>query len=53
MNLAEHNGLDTNKLPLSATYIIDPDFAMRYAYLNPDYRQQAEPADILRALGNR
>lgn len=53
MNLADYNGVDTNELPLAATYIVDPDFTIRYAYLNPDYRQRAEPADILQALGSR
>lgn len=53
MNLADYNGVDTNELPLAATYIVAPDFTIRYAYLNPDYRQRAEPADILQALGSR
>lgn len=53
MNLADYNGVDTHELPLTTPFIADPDFTIRYAYVNPDYREWAEPAEILRALGSR
>lgn len=53
MNLADYNGVDTNELSLAAPFIADPDFTIRYAYVNPDYRERAESAEILQALGGR
>ncbi|MFF1723706.1 peroxiredoxin-like family protein [Streptomyces sviceus] len=37
-------------LPLPATYVIDPDGTIRWAFVNTDYTTRAEPADILAAL---
>jgi peroxiredoxin len=48
--LHEYNGDESNELPLSATYIIDQDGIVRWAFLDKDYRNRAEPADILVAL---
>ncbi|MEM7143723.1 MAG: peroxiredoxin-like family protein [Verrucomicrobiota bacterium] len=51
-DLKEYNGPDAayDELPLAATYIIQPDGTVSWAYLNADYRQRAEPADIVAAL---
>ncbi|MEM8953058.1 MAG: peroxiredoxin-like family protein [Verrucomicrobiota bacterium] len=51
-DLKEYNGADApyDELPLAATYIIQPDGTVSWAYLNADYRQRAEPADIVAAL---
>lgn len=38
------------ELPLSATYIIDEKGVIRWALVNADYRQRAEPADIAASL---
>ncbi|MBC7867733.1 MAG: AhpC/TSA family protein [Gloeobacteraceae cyanobacterium ES-bin-316] len=48
--LDTYNGVDTNELPIPATYIISPDFTIRYAYVEPDYRKRADPQEILKAL---
>jgi peroxiredoxin len=37
-------------LPLPATYVIDRDGTIRWAFVNTDYVRRAEPADILAAL---
>ncbi len=37
-------------LPLPATYVIDRDGAIRWAFVNADYTTRAESADILAAL---
>jgi peroxiredoxin len=48
--LDTYNGVHTNELPIPATYIIDQDYTIRYAYTGPDYRKRAEPEEILKAL---
>lgn len=37
-------------LPLPATYVIDRDGVIRWAFVNTDYTTRAEPADILHSL---
>lgn len=37
-------------LPISATYVIDRNGIIIYAYTDPDYRDRADPADILGLL---
>ena len=37
-------------LPMSATYIIDRDGVIIYAYTDADYRDRADPSDILAVL---
>ncbi|GGU17767.1 peroxiredoxin-like family protein [Streptomyces violascens] len=37
-------------LPLPATYVIDPEGTIRWAFVHTDYTTRAEPADILAAL---
>lgn len=37
-------------LPLPATYVIDRDGVIRWAFVNSDYTIRAEPADIIAAL---
>ncbi|MGJ8550192.1 peroxiredoxin-like family protein [Winogradskyella wichelsiae] len=50
--LNEHNGDVTNELPLAATYIINEEGKIDYAYLNTDYRNRAEPSEITAFLKN-
>lgn len=47
-DLTEFNGKDAGdgKLPLAATYIIDTDGTIRWAFLDADYRKRAEPSEI-------
>ena len=50
-NLHAFNGDESNELPLAATYIIDTDGVIKYAFLDVDYRNRAEPAVMLEILG--
>ena len=52
LGLAEHNGQDSGELPLSATYVIDADGMIAWAFLDADYRNRAEPADVAAALND-
>lgn len=48
--LEKYNGVEGNEIPLPATYVIDQQLMIRYAYLNPNYKERAEPGDIISAL---
>lgn len=49
-DLEIYNGNDSNELPLATTYVIDKDSIIQYAFLDADYRNRAEPSDILKVL---
>jgi peroxiredoxin len=49
-DLQRVNGGHPRTLPLPATYVIDRDGVIRWAFVNTDYTTRAEPADILAAL---
>lgn len=49
-DLDSYNGDNKHELPLAATYVIDKEGIIRYAFLDADYRNRAEPADIIKAL---
>ena len=44
--LNKHNGDASNELPLAATYIINEEGKIEYAFLDTDYRNRAEPSEI-------
>jgi peroxiredoxin len=44
---------DEVELPLPATYVIDRDGTVRFAFASPDYVERAEPADVLAVLRGR
>ncbi len=44
------NGDISNTLPLAATYVIDTNGIITYAFLDADYTQRAEPSEMLSAL---
>ncbi len=48
--LSDYNGNDNAELPLGATYIIGQDGVISYAFLDADYRNRAEPSEILETL---
>ena len=50
--LENYNGVSTNELPIPATYLIGPEGVIRYAFVDTDYRNRAEPAAILEVLKN-
>jgi peroxiredoxin len=45
------NGNGRWVLPLPATYVIDCDGRVVYAHIEADYRERAEPSDVLAAVG--
>ncbi|MCB1132873.1 MAG: redoxin domain-containing protein, partial [Verrucomicrobiae bacterium] len=45
------NGDESDELPLAATYVIAPDGTIAWAFLDADYRNRAEPDDVVKALG--
>jgi peroxiredoxin len=49
-SLTEKNGDDSWALPMPATYVVNQQGKIVYAFVNADYTQRAEPADILTAL---
>ncbi len=51
-NLKSYNGDDytDSELPLAATYIVDTDGTVYWAFLDAEYRNRAEPAAIIAAL---
>lgn len=51
--LNNHNGDDSNELPLAATYIIDQNGKILYAFLDADYRNRAEPSELTEFLKNK
>jgi peroxiredoxin len=50
VNLPFVNGDNSWKLPIPATYVIDRDQLVLYAYANADYTERPEPEEIVRFL---
>jgi peroxiredoxin len=38
------------QLPLPATYVVDPDAVIRYAFADPDWSRRAEPDELVAAV---
>ena len=54
LDIPTHNGTpDEWALPVSATYVIDRDGTIIYAHTDPDYRDRADPRDVLKVLIKR
>lgn len=51
IDLKTRNQTEKAELPLAATYVIDANGIIRYAYLEVDYTKRAEPDDLLKAIG--
>ena len=50
IDLSKYNDDDSLELPLAATYIVDRDGIIRYAFLSADYRKRAETAVVLKEV---
>lgn len=48
--LHDYNGDESNELPLAATYVIDTNGIIQYAFLDAEYRNRAEPTEIIKVL---
>ena len=54
LDIPEKNGMaDEWALPISATYVVDRDGTIIYAYTDTDYRDRADPNEILALLRQR
>jgi len=54
LDIPARNGTpDEWALPVSATYVIDSNGTIIYAYTDPDYRDRADPHDVLKVLTKR
>ncbi|MBC2669777.1 redoxin domain-containing protein [Novosphingobium piscinae] len=51
LDLAALYGTAAGLLPIPATFALDRQGIVRAAFVEPDFRLRAEPADMLRALG--
>ena len=49
-DMHSYNGDTSNELPLAATYVINQEGKIIYAFLDADYRNRAEPLEIMAAL---
>lgn len=49
-DLHAYNGDNSDELPMGATYIIGKDGIVKWAFLDADYRNRAEPSDIVAEL---
>jgi peroxiredoxin len=50
LDIPDKNGAAEWALPISATYVIDRNGTIIYAYTDADYRDRADPADVLNVL---
>lgn len=50
INVAESNGTEKHELPVPATYVVNMDGTVTYAFVNANYLERAEPADVITAL---
>ena len=50
LKIGEANGNDRMELPLTATYVIDTDGVIKYAFLDADYTKRAEPSEVVAAV---
>ena len=50
IDLAQWNGDEAHELPIPATYVLDRDGVIRWAFVEADFTQRAEPDDVLSAL---
>ena len=50
IDLAKSNGEASNELPVPGTFIVGRDGVIAYSYVNADYRERLEPAELLRRL---
>jgi peroxiredoxin len=54
LDIPARNGTpDEWALPVSATYVIDRDGVIIYAYTDPDYRDRADPRDLINILSKK
>jgi peroxiredoxin len=50
VDLTKSNGDASNELPVPGTFVLGADGRIAFSYVNADWRERLEPAEILRAL---
>jgi len=50
LDLTEVNGTPNGFLPVPATFVLDSTRKVHFAFVDPDFTQRAQPADVLVAL---
>jgi peroxiredoxin len=50
IDLPDWNGDETHELPVPATYVVDREGTIRWAFVEADFTQRAEPDDVLAAV---
>ncbi|WP_108867213.1 peroxiredoxin-like family protein [Aquimarina aquimarini] len=53
IDLEKSNGNTEQQLPISATYIINQDGTILYDHIKEDYKQRADPEELINILKNR
>jgi len=53
IDLVKSNGNQNNQLPIAATYIIDQDGTIIYDFIKEDYKERADPEEIIKTLKNK
>lgn len=53
IDLNQSNGNTDWQLPISATYVIDHDGTILYDFIKEDYKERADPDQIIKALKQR
>ena len=52
LELPDYNGEDSWDLPLAATFVINQQAEIIYAFVDTDYRKRAEPTEVLKVLSS-
>ncbi len=50
LDLARHNGSGNWEIPVPATFVLDSEGIVRFAFVDADYTRRAEPDEILECL---
>ena len=50
LDLDRYNGDSSKELPIPATYVIDKEGVIRYAFVDADYRKRVEPSAVIEAI---
>lgn len=51
-NLSEKNGNNDHELPIPATYVVDGRGIIKHAWVDADYRNRAEPQEVIYAYNS-
>ena len=52
LDLGAYDGNDLKQLPITATYVIDKNGIIQYAFIDADYKNRAEPSEIIEVLNS-